>query len=123
MRWFESSRPSMSPVLRALLDAFERGDLAAAAACFADDASYREARHDAMVGRAAIGALFERWMSSGVQWRFTVDEVIEDGGRACVVYRFAVRKGDGESWRERAGCATVRFGERGSIAEWREYEG
>ena len=49
--------------------------------------------------------------------------MIAEGARACVVYRFAVGGGDGEPWRERAGCATVRFDERGQIEEWREYEG
>jgi len=52
-----------------------------------------------------------------------VDEVIEADERACVVYRFAVREGEDRPWRERAGCALVRFGERSLIAEWREYEG
>jgi len=52
-----------------------------------------------------------------------IDDVIAEGARACVVYRFALGGGDGKPWRERAGCATVRFDERGQIEEWREYEG
>src|SRR5579875_1604219 len=131
MRWFESSRPSVVPpraprmnaALRELLAAFARGDLEAAKDRFADDAAYREARREPVRGRAAIGALFDRWASSAVAWRFTVDEVLEADERACVVYRFAVGGGTGEPWRERAGCALVRFGERGLISEWREYEG
>ena len=113
----------MSGALRALIEAFARGDLQAAKECFAENGTYREARREPVHGRAAIGALFERWASSGVAWRFTVDEVIEADERACVVYRFAVGGGAGEPWRERAGCALVRFGERSLIAEWREYEG
>ena len=136
MRWFESSRPSMvrhgapphgephvNEVLRTLLEAFERGDLSVVTDCFCEDATYREARRAPLCGRAAIGQHFARWTSSGVPWRFTVDEVIEAGRRACVVYTFAVGGGAGEPWRERAGCALVRFGERSLIAEWREYEG
>jgi ketosteroid isomerase-like protein len=109
--------------LTALLDAFARADLAGAAASFAEDATYNEARKAAVRGRAAIEAEFARFEATGIPFRFTVDEVIAEGTRACVVFRFAVGGGDGEPWRERAGCATVRFDERGQIHEWREYEG
>ncbi len=113
----------MSAVLRTLLAAFADGDLAAAAACFADDGRYREAHESPVSGRSAIAEHFARYDATGVPWRFDADEVFEHGERACVVYRFAVGGGDGQPWRERAGCATVRFGERGLIEEWREYEG
>lgn len=109
--------------LTTVLDAFARGDLSAALASFADDATYAEARKDPIRGRAAIAAEFDRFLGTGVPFRFTTEEVIADGARACVVYRFAVSGGDGAPWRERAGCATVRFDEQGKIAAWREYEG
>jgi ketosteroid isomerase-like protein len=108
--------------LATLLDAFERRDLAAAAGCFADDAAYREPRKAPVLGRVAIAAHFARFAAAGRDWRFEVDEVISNGQRACVVYRFAAG-GGGESSRERAGCATVRFDVHGRIAEWREYDG
>jgi ketosteroid isomerase-like protein len=111
------------PALTTVLDAFARGNLPDAVACFSEGASYVEARKDAIRGRAAIAAEFARFAGTGVPFRFTIDDVIAAGDRACVVYRFAVRGGDGEPWRERAGCATVRFDERGQIEEWREYEG
>jgi ketosteroid isomerase-like protein len=109
--------------LASVLDAFARGDLAAAAAAFAADATYREAGKPAVRGRDAVAAHFARFAESGAAWRFLVDDVIADGDRACVVYRFAVAGGDGEAWRERAGCALVRFDGRGQITQWREYEG
>jgi ketosteroid isomerase-like protein len=109
--------------LSTVLDAFARGELAVAAASFADDATYVEARKHPVRGRAAIAAEFERFAGSGVPLRFTLDDVIVEDDRACVVYRFAVGGGAGEPWRERAGCATVRFDECDQIEEWREYEG
>jgi ketosteroid isomerase-like protein len=111
------------PSLSAALDAFARGAPADALPSFADHATYVEARKEAIRGRPAIAAEFERFVAAGFPFRFTFDDVIADGDRACVVYRFAVAKGDGGAWRERAGCATVRFDERGQIEEWREYEG
>jgi len=108
--------------LATLLDAFGRRDLATAADCFADDAEYREPRRPPLLGRAAIAAHFARFSAAGGDWRFAVDEVISDGRRACVIYRYAA-EGGGEAGRERAGCATVRFNEHGRIAEWREYQG
>jgi ketosteroid isomerase-like protein len=108
--------------LTTVLDAFTRGSPADALSSFAEDATYVEARKEAIRGRAAIAAEFARFGAAGVPYRFTVDEVIADGDRACVVYRFAVATGDREAWRERAGCAIVRFDRRGQIEEWREYE-
>ncbi len=115
-------RSASAGALATLLDAFERGDLAAAAACFAEAGAYREPRKAAVQGRDAIAAHFARFAAGGRDWRFHVDAVISDGVRACVVYRFAA-EGAGEAGRERAGCATVVFDDHGRIAEWREYEG
>jgi len=111
--------------LASVLDAFARGELAGVADRFAEDGAYREARKAPIRGRAAIAAEFARFAESGVPFRFEVDDVIASADRACVVYRFATPApgGDGQSWRERAGCATVRFDGSGHIAEWREYDG
>ena len=109
--------------LASVLDAFARGDLAVAAAGFAEHAVYREARKPALHGRAAVAAHFARFGTSGIAWTFHLDDVIADAGRACVAYRFAMTEGDGKGRLERAGCALVRLDERGQIAEWREYEG
>lgn len=109
--------------LDTVLGAFARGELGGVAASFGEDATYQEARKPPIQGRDAIAAEFARFTATGVPFRFEVDDVIALADRACVVYRFAVPGGEGEPWRERAGCATVRFDERGRIAAWREYEG
>jgi ketosteroid isomerase-like protein len=111
--------------LVSVLDALARGELTGVAARFAEDGAYREARKPPVLGRAAIAAEFARFAAAGVPFRFEVDDVIASTDRACVIYRFATSpaEGDGRSWRERAGCATVRFDGSGQIAEWREYEG
>ena len=109
--------------LASVLAAFARGDLSAAAAGFADHAEYRELRKPALHGQAAVGEHFARFAAAGTTWEFLVDDVIADGDRACVVYRFRAGEGDGEGRLERAGCALVRLDGRGHIAEWREYEG
>ncbi|HWT06433.1 MAG TPA: nuclear transport factor 2 family protein [Xanthomonadales bacterium] len=109
--------------LATVLAAFARGDLGAAAAGFGEHATYREARKPALEGQAAVAAHFARFAASGASWAFRVDDVIADGDRACVVYRFEVPEGDGKRRLERAGCALVRLDRRGQIAEWREYEG
>jgi ketosteroid isomerase-like protein len=109
--------------LQGLLDAFARNDLAASLACFSDDATYREPKKEPIRGREAIGAWFAAYDGSGVVWRFVVDDVIAERDRACVVYRFLIAGGEGEPWRERAGCAVVQLDAQGKIAEWREYSG
>ena len=129
IRWFESSRPShafrarMKPreVLERLFEAWRAGDALRSAAHFAPDATYRETRHEPIEGRDAIVAHFTRFFRDGPQWRFEVDEVIVEGERAAVRYRFAVADSEG-SWREKPGCAFVAFRD-GTVAEWREYQG
>jgi hypothetical protein len=109
--------------LAALLERFSGGSVAGAAAFFSPHATYREARGEPIGGRDAIAAWFDGFAASTMTWHFAVDHVIRDGARACVVYRFTVFGGEGQSARERAGCAIVRLDEGGLIADWREYEG
>jgi len=111
------------PALATVLDLFRAGEVDGAAGCFAEDATYQEPRKAPIRGREAIAAEFARFAATGVPFRVVVDDVFRDGKSACVVYRFQVAGGEGEPWRERAGCATVRFNEGGRIAAWREYEG
>ena len=106
-----------------VLAAFARRDLSTAAAGFAERAVFREAHKPALHGRPAIAAHFARFASAGSAWEFLVDDVIADGNRACVVYRFRAGEGDGIRRLERAGCALVRMDGRGHVAQWREYEG
>jgi uncharacterized protein (TIGR02246 family) len=108
--------------LQSLIDAWRKGDALRAAAHFAQGGEYGEAGGAPLAGRDALVAHFTRFFRDGPRWRFDVDDVILEGDRACVVYRFAV-EGAGGIWRERAGCAIVTFDHDGAIAAWREYEG
>ena len=101
--------------------AWRQGDALRAAAYFGSDAIYREVRGRTVVGRERLTEHFTRFFRDGRQWRFEVDDVIVDGERAAVRYRFGLRQGDGR-WEERPGCALVAF-DGGLINEWREYEG
>jgi uncharacterized protein (TIGR02246 family) len=126
MRWFESSRPSkifVNPreTLDGLLAAWRTGDALRASAHFAEDGLYHEARHEPIRGRDALVAHFTRFFRDGPVWELNVDQIVVEGDRAAVAYRFQVKSDDGK-WRERPGCAFVRFID-GSVAEWREYEG
>ncbi len=108
--------------LDGLIAAWRAGDALRAAAHFADDGRYSEAGAEPLVGRDALVAHFTRFFRDGPLWRFEVDDIIIEGSRACVVYRFAI-EGAGAVWRERAGCAVVAFAASGAISAWREYEG
>ena len=108
--------------LRGVIAAWQQGDALRAAAYFAPEASYAEAGQVALVGRDALVAHFTRFFRDGPRWRFDVDDVILEGVRACVVYRFAITGVRG-TWNEREGCAIVRFAQNGAILTWREYGG
>lgn len=104
-----------------LTAAWHANDALRAAAFFAPDGRYHESGRDAVVGRDRIVEHFTRFFRDGPPWRFDLEDVIVEGERAAIAFRFAV-KGDGERWRERAGCALVRL-DGGLIEEWREFHG
>ena len=107
--------------LASLFHAWRDGDALRASAHFTADATYQEAKHEAVVGREAIVAHFVRFFRDGPQFEFNVDDVIIEGDKAAVGYRFRI-EAFGATWIEKPGCALVRFNE-GAIAEWREFEG
>ncbi|GAC1501498.1 MAG: hypothetical protein NVS1B14_05920 [Vulcanimicrobiaceae bacterium] len=107
--------------LEELVAAWQTGDAHRAAAFFAADAVFHEARHAPITGRQAISAHFTRFFRDGPLWRFDVDEIVVEAPRAALTYRFSI-KGKAGAWRERAGCAVVRLTD-GLIVLWREYEG
>jgi len=107
--------------LTSLFDAWRTGDALRSAAHFATDGVYREARHEALVGRDALVAHFTRFFRDGPRIEFFVDDIVVEDKLAAVRYRFAIA-GVGDTWTERPGCAFVTFAD-GTIAEWREYEG
>jgi uncharacterized protein (TIGR02246 family) len=104
-----------------LVSAWRANDALRAAAFFAETASYHESGREPIVGRDRIAEHFTRFFRDGPPWRFEIDDVVADGTRAALIYRFSV-KGDGIPWRERAGCAWVRLHD-GLIEEWREFHG
>jgi uncharacterized protein (TIGR02246 family) len=108
--------------LESLIQAWRTGDALRAAAHFAPDGRYGEAGAAPLIGRDALVGHFTRFFRDGPRWRFDVDDIMIEGDRGCVVYRFAV-EGAGAIWRERAGCAIVSFDINGAISAWREYEG
>jgi len=108
-------------LLESLFAAWRSGDALRSAAHFGPDAIYREARREPIEGRDAIVAHFTRFFRDGPQWRFEADEIIVEGERAAIRYRFAVTGPQGD-WLEKPGCAFVTFRD-GTVAEWREYEG
>jgi ketosteroid isomerase-like protein len=127
IRWFESSHPSQTSgmtkreALDRLFAAWRTGDALRSGAHFAADGVYREARGAALMGRSAIVEHFTKFFRDGPRFEFHVDDTLVEGERAAVRYRFAVEGADG-TWRERTGCAFVKFVD-GTISEWHEYEG
>ncbi len=107
--------------LESLFGAWRTGDALRSGAHFALDGIYREARGLPISGRAAIVEHFTKFFRDGPRWEFYVDDTLVEAERAAVRYRFAVEGTDG-IWRERPGCAFVKFVD-GTIAEWHEYEG
>jgi len=96
-------------------------DALRASALFAPDGVYAEAGREAIVGRPAILEHFQRFFRDGPTWRFEVDDIVTEGTRAAIVYRFHVKDAT-ERWSVRPGCAFARTnGEL--ITEWREFSG
>jgi ketosteroid isomerase-like protein len=107
--------------LERLFAEWRAGDALRSGAHFALDATYHEASREPIAGRTAIVAHFTRFFRDGPAWEFHADDIIVEGDRAAIRYRFATVSGEGER-AERSGCAFVTF-KNGTIAEWREYEG
>jgi uncharacterized protein (TIGR02246 family) len=103
-----------------LVAAWRSGDALRASAFFAADGIYHESGREPLVGRDAIGAFFTRFFRDGPPWQLEISEVLVDGDRAAVSYRFGIQR-EGV-WQTREGCALVRR-EGGLIAQWREYHG
>ena len=108
-------------LLDELIEAWRKADAQRAAMFFAEDGDYHEAGHVPIAGRAAIAQHFAKFFRDGPAWRLEVDDVVVEGERAAVSYRFFI-EGDARGWRERAGCAMVER-RNGAIGLWREYHG
>jgi limonene-1,2-epoxide hydrolase len=107
-------------LIEELVAAWQANDAHRAAAFFAVDGVYHESGRTPIAGRDAIFAQFERFFRDGPAWRIEVDEIVVDGERAAVAFRFSTAT-EG-TWQAREGCALVRR-EGGLVASWREYHG
>jgi limonene-1,2-epoxide hydrolase len=105
-------------LLEELARAWEANDAHRAAAFFAPDGTYHESGAEPIVGREAIYAHFARFFRDGPAWRFDIDEILVDGERAAVAYRFHINRAG--TWELREGCAIVHATD-GLIVRWREY--
>ena len=103
-----------------LIAAWQANDAHRAAAFFAPDGIYHESTGANIVGREAIYEHFQRFFRDGPAWRIDVDDILVEGDRAAVSYRFAIATSG--AWKMRDGCALVRY-EGGLVSSWREYHG
>jgi uncharacterized protein (TIGR02246 family) len=108
-------------LLESLIAAWRAGDALRAGAHFTPDATYREAGRAPLAGREAIVGHFTGFFRDGPLWDLVIDDVLIEGERAAVRYRFILHPNSPQR-REHAGAAFVAFKD-GGICEWREYEG
>lgn len=107
-------------LIEELIAAWQANDAHRASAFFATDGVYHESGGAKIEGREAIFEHFQRFFRDGPAWRIDVDDIVVDGERAAVAYRFAIATGG--AWQTREGCALVRY-EGGLVSSWREYHG
>ncbi|HUN28992.1 MAG TPA: nuclear transport factor 2 family protein [Alphaproteobacteria bacterium] len=109
----------MRQLIEELVGAWQSGDAHRASAFFAPEGVYHESGREPIVGRDAIFAHFARFFRDGPAWRFEIDEIIVEGERAAVGYRFGINRSG--TWQSSAGCALVHR-ENELIVRWREYQ-
>ena len=111
---------SLRELIEELVGAWQSGDAHRAAAFFAPDGVYHESGEEPLVGRDAIFTHFARFFRDGPAWRFEIEEIIVEGERAAVAYRFGVNRNG--VWITSGGCALV-LRKDSLVAQWREYRG
>lgn len=109
--------------LETLFALWRAGDEAGAAAYFADDGIFHEAKKEPVVGRDTIAAHWKPFFHGGPEWRMTVHDLFGDPASEtfAVSYTWEIKLGDG-TWTGSPGCAIVQT-RAGKISEWREYKG
>ena len=108
-------------MIEELISAWTSYDAHRASAFFTSDATYHESGRDPIHGREAIFEHFKTFFRDGPAWRITVEEIIVEGPRAAMRFRFELKR-DGDGWISREGCAFVKSDDR-LISEWREFSG
>ncbi|CAB4872036.1 unannotated protein [freshwater metagenome] len=83
---------STRDVIRSFLNAVERRDADAAAACFADDAPYRNMPHPAVYGPAGVRAMLSNILaaSSEVRWDVVAEAYADHRGHLERIDRFVI---------------------------------
>ena len=104
--------------LRAVCDAWEAGDPAAAAGLFAPDGVYEDPLYpEPLTGPDAIRAGLAEGMGAIEDCRVTLDPVVEEGDRVLAVGFFAsscARAASGSTSRSRSSSRSATDGSRGS---------
>lgn len=79
-------------VIHSFLDAVERRDVEAAAACFADDAPYRNMPHPAVLGPTGVRAMLSNILaaSSNVRWDVITEAYADNRGHLERIDRFVI---------------------------------
>jgi limonene-1,2-epoxide hydrolase len=109
-------------VLRAFATALEHGDVEAAAACFALDATYDEPPRFHFEGRAAIAAFIRDFAASHTYVYFEIVRTLAspDGAELAAEWRFGHTRGSDGARASYAGMSFITL-TGGRIFSWRGY--
>ena len=106
-------------------EAFNGRDVDGLLACFTEDATYRDLFYGPHTGQVALRGMFERMFREGRDYRWQMDAIVMDAGRAAAEWTFSYVVTDAVP---RSAGRTVRFRgmsvfelEGGRIARYREY--
>ncbi len=77
--------------VRGSLDAYVRGDYAAASAYLADDVVWKVGQELPAHGPAAVRELWERWDSEWAELETTAEEIIDSGTSVVTAIRYRAR--------------------------------
>ena len=106
-------------------EAFNRRDVDGLLACFTEDATYRDLFYGPHAGQAALRGMFERMFREGRDYRWQMDAIVMDAGRAAAEWTFgytataAVPRSEGR--RVRMAGMSIFDLEGGRIRDYREY--
>ena len=106
-------------------EAFNRRDVDGLLACFTEDATYRDLFYGPHAGQAALRGMFERMFREGRDYRWQMDAIVMDAGRAAAEWTFgytataAVPRSEGR--RVRMSGMSIFDLEDGRIRDYREY--
>jgi steroid delta-isomerase-like uncharacterized protein len=106
-------------------EAFNRRDVDGLLSLFTEDATYRDLFYGPHAGQAALRGMFERMFREGRDYRWQMDAIVMDAGRAAAEWTFgytataAVPRSEGR--RVRMAGMSIFDLEDGRIRDYREY--